>query len=254
MPSLLCKNKEKGSLINFTVQCTGESSKVDCSCCDHCNGKSHGGIPVGGVGDDQNIDVELNSRQQAVLSKLKIISGNLITQLGTPQNRAAYWIIQEDKGQYPAESEFLYQRYVLALLHFMIEGKSLLILEQKTRIDECNWDGIACNPNGHVIAIRFGMFDVLFSSSIIIQHISCDSRPNTIFCCFFLTKERKSVTGHIPMELKVLHDLTYLDLSSNKLSGEIPTGFSLLDKLGKCYRPEDFMLHAHMSHNLTSTS
>ena len=111
-------------MINFTVQCSGESSKVDCSCCDHCNGKSHGGIPVGGQ-NGQNIDVELNERQQSVLSKLKTISGNLVHELGTPQNQAAYWMIRYDKGQYPAESEFLYQRYVLSLLHFMIESSSI---------------------------------------------------------------------------------------------------------------------------------
>ena len=156
VPELLCRHKEQGTLINFTVQCSGESSKVDCSCCDHCNGKSHGGIPVGGIG--QNIDVELNTRQQAVLNKLKTISGNQITELGTPQNKAAYWIIKEDKGKYPAESEFLFQRYILALLHFMFDGNSLYMLEQKTRLDECMWDGIVCSANGHIISIRFGTF------------------------------------------------------------------------------------------------
>ena len=50
------------------------------------------------------------------------------------------------------------------------------------------------------------------------------------------------VTGHIPMELKVLHDLTYLDMSSNKLTGDIPTGLSLLDKLGKYCRPENIIM------------
>ena len=38
--------------------------------------------------------------------------------------------------------------------------------------------------------------------------------------------------GSIPTELKELHDLKFLDLSSNGLSGEVPPELSLLTKLG----------------------
>lgn len=138
-------------MIDFTVQCDGENSKVDCECCDHCNGV-HGGIPT----NNSNIDIELNERQKLVLNKLKVISGNEVTETGSPQNQAAYWIIEEDEGKYPAESDFLYQRYVLALLHFMMEDSSLSTLKKNSSLDECNWDGVLCNGDGHVIDIKFG--------------------------------------------------------------------------------------------------
>jgi Leucine-rich repeat (LRR) protein len=41
------------------------------------------------------------------------------------------------------------------------------------------------------------------------------------------------MSGSIPTELKALKDLKYLDLSSNSLSGEVPTELSTLTKLGK---------------------
>ena len=56
---------------------------------------------------------------------------------------------------------------------------------------------------------------------------------NKFYYFFMLHEDNKGVTGQIPLELKVLHDLTYLDLSSNQLFGPIPTSLSLLENLGK---------------------
>ncbi len=41
------------------------------------------------------------------------------------------------------------------------------------------------------------------------------------------------MTGSIPKELEALHDLEYLDLSWNQLSGEIPAELGQLIKLGE---------------------
>lgn len=155
VPDLLCKRKEKGKIINFTVQCNDEHNKVLCSCCDHCNGKGHGGLPSDHV---HNVDVELDARQKAVFEKLKKSSGNLITIEGTAQNKAANWLIKHDNAQVPAESSFLFQRYVLALLHFMMEDSNPNMLKDKSDLDVCDWDGIGCNGEKHVTTIDFGMF------------------------------------------------------------------------------------------------
>ena len=149
VPSLLCRHKEQGILNDFTIQCTSQKSKVDCSCCDHCNGKAHGGLPSA-----PNVEVELTDRQKMVLDKLKIISGSEVTELRTPQNKASYWIIEEDEGHYPAESEFLYQRYILAILHFMMKDGSSKMLNQISILDECHWKGIECDYGSHLLSIK----------------------------------------------------------------------------------------------------
>ncbi len=153
VPELLCLRKEQGKLIQFSVQCNGEYSKIDCNCCDHCNGNDHGNLPTG---DGDKSDGVLNELQKDVLDRLKTLSGNQITVSGTPQNKAAFWLVQTDKAQVPAGSSFLFQRYVIAMLHFMITDGVPNMLEQDSNLDECNWDGIGCNGEGHVISIRFG--------------------------------------------------------------------------------------------------
>ncbi len=41
------------------------------------------------------------------------------------------------------------------------------------------------------------------------------------------------MSGSIPIEVKALHDLKYLDLSSNSLSGEVPALLNQLVSLRK---------------------
>ncbi len=151
-----------GILIDFTVQCTGQNSKIDCSCCDHCNGMGHGGIPSNTNG---LLDEELNQEENAVLSKIKTLSGNLVTKYGTPQAKASYWIIKDDQANVPAKSSFLFQRYVLALLHFMMENSDTKMMEGYGALDECDWDGVECNEEGHVSSIKFGKLQNFFRNN-----------------------------------------------------------------------------------------
>ena len=57
----------------------------------------------------------------------------------------------------------------------------------------------------------------------------------------FFVKDDCGMTGSIPIELTELHDLIYIDLSSNQLSGEVPSELSKLSNLGK-YAIEEFFL------------
>lgn len=218
VPAFLCRHKEIGKLIDFTVQCSLQTSKVDCSCCDHCNGKP----------DDVPDDIG-GSRQNLIMEKLKALSGDVVKEVGTPQHQAAEWIIEDDEGQYPSQSDFLYQRYVLAMLHFMMEDDNMSMLGEVSGTDECNWDGITCNGDGHLTHIHFGA-SRCFGSDIF--YFFLYPRPH-YYHYLFINIEKRGVSGPIPMEFKILTHLTHLDLSSNKLSGEIITGLSLLSSLGK---------------------
>jgi len=192
MPAYLCRSKQQNKILDLTVQCTGDSSNVVCQCCDTCDGTPHDKFPIGGGTSDF-----LDNKQKSVLNKLKTISGTKVTEVDSPQYKAAHWIMKEDEGMYPAESQFLYQRYVLALLHYMVDIQNMVVQLDGSK-DECEWQRVTCNGQGHIESIKF---------------------------------DHSGMSGNMPTELKVLHDLKYLDLSSNKLSGQIPSALSLLSKL-----------------------
>jgi Leucine-rich repeat (LRR) protein len=62
----------------------------------------------------------------------------------------------------------------------------------------------------------------------------CRIQSKTISLLIFVTDKCK-MSGTIPTELGTLHDLKYLDLSYNNLSGEVPPELGLLTRLGKSF-------------------
>ena len=54
------------------------------------------------------------------------------------------------------------------------------------------------------------------------------------------------MSGPIPKELKELHELKYLDLSSNDLTGTVPPELSVLQKLGRSFQLVCYFLFHHI--------
>ena len=75
----------------------------------------------------------------------------------SPQEEAYEWLISEGNLSINADSPNLFQRYVLALLYFEMDGDSWPYrnwLSKKK--SECNFPGVGCNDNSEVISITLG--------------------------------------------------------------------------------------------------
>ena len=184
MPEQICDLRNNYKLLKLTADCDLESAEIMCDCCTNCESSNPG----------------FDSRQSAVLEKLKILSSEKISQSGSPQERAADWIINDDAMALTASDDRLYQRYVLAILYFMMGNEKWFSLNGKTR--ECMWERIGCNSEEEIVHIKF-------------DH--CD------------------IQGTIPPEIKILQKLEFLDLSHNELVGEVPDELANLGNLEKLY-------------------
>ncbi|KAL3907099.1 MAG: hypothetical protein SGARI_003704, partial [Bacillariaceae sp.] len=102
-------------------------------------------------------------------------------------------------------------------------------------IPECNWTGIECNDEGFVKTVKWPY---------------------------------RNYGGSIPLEIRLLKNLTHLDLSNNYLDGKIPEEVYYLTNLEKLYLFKNFftgtistrigdldkITHFHLSHNELSGS
>jgi len=132
--------------------------------------------------------------------KLFDLSGAVVRDGASPQHRAAHWIMQDDVFSLTAESKNLYQRYVIALLYFMMGDQMAFSLD--SRLHECKWNRIKCDGNANITYIKF---------------------------------DNLEIKGRIPSEIKVLSELGFLDLSSNNLQGSIPDELKTLVKLTRVF-------------------
>jgi len=185
VPDDVCNLRNQDRLIVFKADCTSDDNEVVCGCCTNC---------------EKSSSVSLDNRELAVMAKLKLLSGSKLFETDSPQQLAANWIVKEDGLMLTASSQNLYQRYVLAVLFFMMGDEKWFSLGSNT--SECIWERIGCDANGSVNHIKF-------------DH--CDMH------------------GPIPSEIKVLTELNYLDLSENKLDGVLPGELASLDQLSKLF-------------------
>ena len=133
MPEELCKSNISGVLKHIRTDC----EHVHCTCCENCN--------------------DSDAKKKATVEELKLLSGDKIYDPNTPQYKASDWIIREDKWNYPIElTSYLYQRYVLVLLYFMMGDQDGFKPDPNT--DECEWERIDCSHNGYVEHIEFGKY------------------------------------------------------------------------------------------------
>jgi hypothetical protein len=97
-------------------------------------------------------------------------------------------------------------------------------------VNECNWTGVECSEDGVVTKVRWGY---------------------------------RTLTGTVPPEIRLLSNVTHLDLSNNELQGKIPEELYDLTNLERLYLFKNFftgtlstrighldkITHFHLSHN-----
>ena len=109
--------------------------------------------------------------------------------------------------------------YQYALLQFkqqIIDPHNILTNNWTTTTSVCNWIGVSCaDKHRRVTALNLTNMD--FTGTI----------PPHLGNLSFLV----SLNGHLPTEMRQLNSLKHIELSSNFLSGEIPSWFGRLDKV-----------------------
>ncbi|GAB4845764.1 hypothetical protein Ancab_039173 [Ancistrocladus abbreviatus] len=110
-----------------------------------------------------------------------------------------------------------------------LNGSSIEALNNWDPADEtpCEWSGITCNFNKEVIELTLRYVDL---HGFILSNLSSFSSSLTK-----LVLTGTNLTGSIPGEIGLLHELKYLDLSDNALSGAIPTEICYIPKLKQLY-------------------
>mmetsp|Transcript_16891 Transcript_16891/g.23900 ORF Transcript_16891/g.23900 Transcript_16891/m.23900 type:complete len:767 (+) Transcript_16891:34-2334(+) len=138
-----------------------------------------------------------SKRDHDIREILQSISGRKILTKGTPQSKAFFWIVEDDRLRLQSKSPYLIQRYVLAVFYFEMNemGKEHWLDEV---LGECSWSGISCNEDARVSKIEL---------------------------------EGSGLRGEIPSEIWALSSLSILDLSSNFLSGSIPVELGFMKDL-----------------------
>jgi Leucine-rich repeat (LRR) protein len=232
VPSGVCQLRETAALQSFVTDCLKDDLRVHCDCCTNCPS------PAGNEQVPGNHLVGLDSRELAIMNKLKEISGNAVADEGTPQHRAAHFLMKQDGMKLTASSTNLYQRYVVTLLGEMSDLDNKCF-ERQSGISECQWiskgvggvtwDRIACDSDGVVEYLKLGMYSY-FAPLLYIFFLSL-SQEITLTRIFI--SDHCGISGNIPSELKVLTALNYLDLSKNSFDGIVPFELSTLHNLGK---------------------
>ncbi|XP_049375740.1 LRR receptor-like serine/threonine-protein kinase RGI3 [Solanum verrucosum] len=112
----------------------------------------------------------------------------------------------------------------------------------------CNWFGISCNSNGHVVSISLKSVDLQgplpsnfqplkFLNTLVLSSVNLSGPIPKEFGDYlelkFIDISDNSITGVIPQELCKLIKLQTLSLSSNFLEGDIPSDIGNLSDLKK---------------------
>lgn len=125
---------------------------VDCDCCAPCDGDDSSGSTTSG--NPQIIDylAVFGRRGQRIAEVLEVVTEGIYAR-GSNRAAAAEWIIKEDAMDMEHSDPLLLQRFVLALLHFQLDGSNWVYDKYLTKESECEWDGITCNDDNQVTDI-----------------------------------------------------------------------------------------------------
>ena len=171
-----------------------------------------------------------DARSLNITEKLYIVSGDVIYDIESPQNKALIWILYEDEMYLAHESHHLVQRYVLMVLYYSMLGeKWTKNFGYGSDIDECDWYGIECKDSS-CTTIRL---ENNFLQGKIPHEIGHLSRLERIL----LAKNR--ISGSIPSSMGMLTKLNHLSLFNNNLIGTLP------DEMEGCKRLKDIRIYAN---------
>jgi len=148
-------------------------------------------------------------REQAIGIALVSLSGvDAFSVPESPQSQAYNWIVDGDPMALCPGDAKLVERYILAVLSFSLSSDSwtrcsISPAECDAALflsggDICEWEGIGCDSNGSVTALRL---------------------------------DELSLAGRLPQEIGSLQKLVEIDMDSNKLTGTIPSSVGQLEFL-----------------------
>ncbi|KAL3784566.1 hypothetical protein HJC23_010690 [Cyclotella cryptica] len=164
-----------------------------------------------------------------------------------PRALALNWINHKDKMMLVASDENFFQRYILALLAFEFSNLGW-ISDVKSDGNECNWLGVVCDQDGHVIKLMLddsrldGTMPPEIGSLGYLQILTMSGNSLSETLPYELGNLRNmselylngnKFTGPLPSEIDNLEKLTTLDLSGNDLTGTLPLELGALNKLTK---------------------
>lgn len=144
----------------------------------------------------------VNSEQ--LKETIQALSPDTINDTNSPQYLAMNWMLEKDKFHIAGSSinsSRLRERYVIVVIYFSLGGQDLedsLILSPEE--SECAVPGVTCDEEGRVTKIDFA---------------------------------GKELDGRLPEEVHYLSELKHIDLSNNKIYGNLPGKWGGLSKLRK---------------------
>jgi len=160
-----------------------------------------------------------DTRTKYITETLFTLSGDVILDTESPQNKALTWILYKDGMNLTHESPNLVQRYVIMVLYYSMEGEKWTnnggYVSDR---DECGWHGIYCYPSLNVRRINL---------------------------------ENNNLAGMIPKEIGYLNKLDVLNLQSNRISENIPSSIGMLTRL-KSLRLNDNYLSGVIPEEITN--
>lgn len=185
--------------------------------------------------DEEILKIRREAKIEEKISKLTSLEQ--IYNKSTPQGRAFQWILHEDERSLSADSQYLIQRYVLAVLYFSTGGDSWTYgnLNFLSSLHECHWVKKHMKRLLGVVSC-----EKMFVTSLILagcnMHGTFPSEISLLPSLETLSVQENSLTGSIPTTIGTMKHLIYLSLNSNEFTGPIP------EELGNLRKLENMML------------